>query len=177
MKVIYAYRSLVVALCAFTVAWFFFLPWIKVHSVPAAAFKRLCGGRQSAAIITTSGAGVPEMANGSCAKTMIQVLGRFFGSVENVDKKSYLVWILPILAIMVAAASIAWKGRWIVSVLLGLLCIAIAVGGTFKIVTTDLDGALFRVQICFSLWGILLAYGVAGAVHLISVPVEIESRR
>lgn len=177
MRGIHEYRNVIVAICAAIVVWFFFLPWIKVHSTTVGAMKGIVGGEHSAAIITASGAGVPGIANGPLARTLIEILGKLFGSIENADKKSYLVWIVPALAVVFMALSLACRGWWFVSALLGLLCMAIAMGATCKLLMTNLDGLLFRVQICFSLWAILTVFGIMGVVHLTSIPVEIGNAR
>lgn len=172
MNRIYSYRSAITAVCSACIIVCFFLPWITVHMKTAAAVNGLFGREMAASTFTTSGAGVPRLANGESAKTFIQVSGMFFGSVANADKKSYLVWIVPLLSIAMLAASLKFKGKWIVSAILGSLCAAIAIGVTCKLLLTDLNGLLIRVQLCWALWAILLAFAAISLAHFMSIPVE-----
>lgn len=172
MRRVHAYRGYIVALCSAAVVVCFFLPWIVVQAKPVAVFNELLGTERVASTLVIRGAEVPRMVDGPSQRLLIQVVGMFFGPVANLDRKSYLVWCAPILAVLVLIASWTYRGEWFASAMLGLLCGAIAVGVTGKILLTDLDGRLIRVLICRALWVTVLAFAVSSVVHFMSIPVE-----
>jgi|GEM_PF-854624 len=175
MQWLYRYRSAVVAVFTAVIVACFFLPWIKVHLTAAAAVKSLVGGSDSASMLTASGAGIPKLANGEFSKVFITVFGMFFSSVENADKKSYLVWVFPVLAVIILLASAALRGRWPASTVLGGISALIGVGAVVKVMMTNLNGLLVRVQICWPLWVIFLSFIAVGVVHFLSIKPERSS--
>jgi len=172
MQRLFKYRNVLVALCAAVIVSCFFTPWIKVHMTPAAAMKSLVGGNNSASMLTVTGAGIPKMANGEFSKIFIKVFGMFFSSVDNADKKSYLVWVIPVLAFVILLATVRLKGKWPASAILGGISAIAGAGAIVKILMTDLNGLLICVQICLPLWVTLLSFIAIGAVHLLCIRTE-----
>jgi len=150
----------------------FFLPWLRIRAAAAIAIKDIFRAGFSASALMTSRAGIPQFANGPSSKVFVRVFGLFFESVENADKKSYLVWLVAILPVIVSAVSIRFKGNWIASAVLGLLCAAVAMAATVKLAMTDLSGLVVRVQTCPALWITIAAYFLLGFVLLLSIPIE-----
>jgi len=172
MNKIYHFRALITKVSCALIVVCFFLPWITAHSDAAAAIKGFFGKDDSAIIFKTSGAGIPKIANGPEAKQFIKVAGMIFGDVKNADVKSYLVWLIPLLALIIFVVSTKFKGQWIASAAIGAISTILSVGATFKIMLSDLDAILIRVQINTGLWLIFLAYFALGVVHLVSAYLE-----
>ena len=86
--------------------------------------------------------------------------------MTDADKKSYAVWLLPLLAVALAAASwLFGKNKW-VNLVISDICILVFAIGVFKISTTDLDKAVLKVTIQPGIWIILWSYLLMGAVGL-----------
>ncbi|MFC1593246.1 hypothetical protein ACFL4C_04455, partial [Candidatus Omnitrophota bacterium] len=96
--------------------------------------------------------------NSSESRFMLSVIKIFMPGVKNADKKSYLIWIIPMLAvIMLIVKRYFDKNKW-VNLGLGLIGCAIFIVAVYKIGTTDLDKLVLRVNIAYGLWLILLGY-------------------
>ena len=76
------------------------------------------------------------------------------------------------LAVLILAASWKFRGPWIVSLILGSLCAAIAIGVTIKLYLTNMESYQMRVQICWACRAVWLAFAVLGLVHFLSIPME-----
>jgi len=172
MRRLYDFRTRIFLGLTAVIVGCFFLPWIRVHVTSVAAAKELMGASDSASVFSTSGAGVPQFANGRTQKIFIKVAGLFFKSVKDADKKSYLIWSVVVLAVVVAALSVALKGKWVASAILGALCLVVAIGATVKILMTDLRNLAITVQICWPLWTILGCFLLMGVAHAIGIPIE-----
>ena len=135
----------------------FFLPWVGVESVVTGGISKVFG-KEAKPITTISGFKVPIMANGSESKLMITIIKLFNPGVKEADKKSYLIWFVPGLSVILLA--VIWflgRNKW-ANLAVGLLGVILFAGATFKILTTDLDKAVVKVDIMYGLWLTLVGY-------------------
>ena len=173
MRALQEYRTAVVAFCAMLIFVSFFHPWIKVHMCLLASFKSLLGGSNSACVTSISGPEIPQMANGSLSKVLITFVGIFTSKVDNADMKSRLVWAIPVLAILVLAASWHYRRNWVAGMLIAILCLFVGIAGLIKLFLADTDTLLFRIQLCPALWITMITFIVIGLVHLVTFPEQI----
>lgn len=136
----------------------FFLPWVSVHSPAVAGISKVLTGKKQETIDSISGFDVPMLANSSESRFMIEVIQIFNPGIKNADKKSYLIWIVPLLAVaMLAALWLNFANKW-----LHLFCAAISFllffVSLYKIMTTDMDKLVLNVRIASGLWLVLYAY-------------------
>lgn len=144
----------------------FFLPWISVESQMIGSLSKVLTGKRQAAIDTVSGFSVPVMANSSESRFMITVIQIFNPGIKDADKKSFLIWGVPLFAVLLAIVMRFFdKNRW-VNLAIGIIGIGIFLGATYKILTTDLDKLVLRVNITFGLWLILGSYLLMGLLCL-----------
>jgi len=153
----------------------FFLPWVSVESKIAGGISGLFGGHRGdkgASLKQISGFEVPILANGPDARLMLGIAQLINPSVTDVNKKSYLVYAIPLLAIVMFLASLFWgANRW-VNLGLGIIGAGIFIVTVFKIQTTNLDKIILNVRIAAGLWLILWAYliiGFTGILRFINV--------
>lgn len=151
-----------VAVLAVIIVVSFFLPWIAVEAPVIGGLTKVLTGKAQASISAVSGYDVPVLANGPDSRFMISVIQIFNPGVKDADKKSYLIWGVPILAIVLAL--LMWfsgENKW-VSLAVGIIGVLIFIVGAYKISTTDFDKLVLRVRIAYGLWLVLVSYLIMG---------------
>jgi len=144
----------------------FFTPWVRVESRIAGGISKLVSGTKQSSLKEISGYQVPILANGPDAKFMISIIKLFNSAVTDADKKSWLIWGIPGLAVMLFLTSLfLGKNKW-VNLGMGILGIAIFSVATYKIKTTDLDKFILNIAIAPGLWLILWSYLAIGLTGL-----------
>jgi len=123
-----------------------------------------------------SGAQIPELANRKNVKVATSLVELFTKQRQNVGPMSYAVYLLPGIAIVLAAL-MAWLGhRRLVAIPIALLCAGIAGVGCWTLFTTNTKAA-FAIRIEWGLWASLLAYAVfALAVVASMLPEPMQQR-
>jgi len=144
----------------------FFMPWVSVSSDVAGSIAKLITGKEQAASISISGFQVPVLANGKESKMVISVIKIFQPGITHADKKSFLIWIIPFLAVAFYFLSNTFKDQKWVKLGMGVIGIAIFAVATFKIMTTDLDKVVLKVNIELGLWLILIGYLGIGIIQI-----------
>lgn len=168
------HRPMTIALAALIFLGFF-LPWVSVESEQAGWFTKIISGKSQEKIATISGFQVPIMANSEESRLIITIAKIFNPGIEGVDKKSFAIWIIPVLAIIFALlVHFLEKDKW-VNLAIGVIGVLIFVIAVFKIQTTDLDKAILRVRIGLGLWLILWSYLIMGILCLVRFKELIKS--
>ena len=146
-----------------------FLPWVGASSKQAGIFTKALTGKRQEGIARISGIQIPIMANREEARLTATIAQVFSPGIENVDKKSFLVLLIPLLAVVFMILNIAYgKKRW-TNILFCAIGITIFASALFKIITTDLDKIVLQIKIGIGMWLILYSYlaiGVIGALRL-----------
>jgi len=165
------YRTIMLILLV-VIAISFFMPWISVESPVVGGVTKVLTGKRQAAIDTISAFKVPILANSKESRFMISIIKIFNPGITNADKKSFLIWLVPGLALIIFVISwFFYKNKWanLVFAIIGCPIFFIAV---YKIITTDLDKLVLRVNIGLGLWLTLLGYlgiGVLGLINFIKL--------
>lgn len=149
----------------------FFLPWISVESRVAGGITRLISGKDDASLKKISGFQIPVLANGPDARLMIGIIKLFNPSVTDADKKSWLVWGIPGLSVVLAFLICFFGNNNWVDLGIGVLGAAIFSAVTFRILAINLDKFFMNVVIAPGLWMILWSYlgiGLAGFFKFVS---------
>lgn len=101
---------------------------------------------------TVSGYDIPTMINKKSSHVAIQLTQILFKDAKDLGKKSMLVYLLPLFAIVCMALAIAglrYKALVIVAALIGG---AIGIGGLYKLKATDLSNLPVQISIENGLW-------------------------
>ena len=164
------------ALAAFVWA-AFFCPWLRVESRPANDIKKAFGIRGESEMVRVSGYDIPEMANAKGSRVASAVGQLFSSDAKDVGKRSYRVWILPILASLLAVLTWLSVTRRRVALTIAVVGAAVFGLGTYKILAADLDGVLFVVHVASGLWLTLVAYLAMGLLNFRLFILANESRQ
>jgi len=150
----------------------FFLPWIGVESKAVGKITKILTGKEQARLDTISAFKVPILANSNESRFMISVIKIFNPGIKHADKKSFLIYAIPLLAAIMATASwFLYKNKWI-NLACAIIGCSVFFVAAYKIATTDLNKLVLNVNIGLGLWLTLLGYlgiGILGIVHFIKL--------
>jgi len=155
----------------------FFLPWISVKSEQVGMVSKVLTGKKQAVIDTISAFRVPILANGPDARFMLSVIKIFNPDVKDADKKSFLIWGIPFLAIVIFAVSHFFGNNKWVNLIIGVLGAVIFIVAAYKIKTTNLNKLVLNIEMGLGLWLTLWAFllmGVLGFIRFASFPRKAE---
>ena len=150
----------------------FFLPWVMVQSKQTGAFTKALTGKRQQNIAAISGFQVPVMANGDEARLISSIAKIFNPSVDNIGLKSFLVVVIPLLAVAIAGVNYLYeKNKWANAAVavLGILIFLVAI---FKLTTTDLDKLILQIKIGIGMWVTLISFlgiGIASALRAVEL--------
>jgi hypothetical protein len=163
-------HKILVLVCVSAIVLGFFLPWAQVESKQVGAITKALTGKRQESVDAISGFKIPIMANSDESRLAMSVIKIFNPGVENADKKSFLVWLIPILGLVILGLTFSLEtNRW-VNLAIAILGIAIFAVALYKIKTTDLDKLILQIKIGIGLWMILWGYlisGIAGAARFV----------
>ena len=114
-----------------------------------------------------SGVQIPQLANQQNAKVATAVFELLTSQRQHIGAKSYLVYLLPGLALL-CGLLLTFLGS-LVAVALGatLLCAAVAAGGFWKLLTTNTTALFIAITIGPGLWLSLWGYVAIAAAGLL----------
>lgn len=165
-------RNIALALAAVIVI-SFFLPWVSVEAGLAGKLTKMINiEEQKVQLYSISGFKVPILANSEESRLMITVIKIFEPNITNADKKSFLIWVVPILAIAMFFAGDIFKNNKWVFLGIGVMGVLIFLGSTIKILTTDLDKVVMKINIGYGFWLVLIGYlglGIMGAIKFLEI--------
>jgi len=101
---------------------------------------------------TVSGYQVPVLVNNETSKVAISLAQTFFKGAKDLDKKSYLVYLLPILGIVCALFAFWGRENKFYIVLMALLSGAVGIGGLYKLYTMNVSSQMVKISIQDGLW-------------------------
>lgn len=152
----------------------FFMPWIAVKSEQVGMVSKVLTGKKQAVIDNISAYQVPVMANGPDARLMLSVIKIFNPSVKDADKKSFLIWGIPLLAAIIFITGYFFgKNKW-VNLAIGIMGAAIFIVAVYKIKTTDLDKLVLKVEMGPGLWLTLWSFLLMGIAGFISFSASVK---
>lgn len=151
-------RDVIAVALAAVIVVSFFMPWVHVESQMIGSITKVLVGKRQAEIAGISGFDVPILANGPDARLMISIIKIFNPGVTDADKKSWLIWGVPIFAVLIFLAGLfLGNNKWF-NLVIGIIGIAIFVVGVYKIKTTDLDKLVLNAKIGLGVWLTLCGY-------------------
>lgn len=113
---------------------------------------------------SVSGYDIPTMLNRRESKAAISLGQIFFKDAEDMDRKSFAVYLLPILAIAcIALAVMGLKSRIAVIAML-VLSGTISIVGLYKLFTVNLSNLTVQIVIESGLWQTMYAYLIIAAI-------------
>ena len=142
----------------------FFLPWVQIESQQVGAFSKMLTGKRQVTLDRMSAFQVPLRANSSEARLAMSVLKIFAPNMQNADKKSFLIWIVPLCAVGMFLLRNILNKNMLVHLGIGVAGCLIFIIGLIKIVTADLDKLVLNVRIAPGLWLTLVGFLGIGVI-------------
>ena len=164
----------------------FFMPWAKVQASVTKASKELTGyadkelgdspfagkfikklDEVTGAISTMGdveiksivrGYKIPALVNSDSSKVALSLAQVLFKSAKGIDKKSYLVYLLPIFAVICAFLVIIGLKNKLYILLMTIIGGAISIGGLYNLLTMDLSSTIVKISIERGLWYTMYAF-------------------
>ena len=107
---------------------------------------------------TVRGYQVPILVNDKSSKVAISLAQIFFEETEDLDKKSYLVYLFPIAGVVCAVLVFLGDKNMIHIIAMTVLAGAISIVGLFKLYTLDVSSTMVKISIQSGLWAILYSF-------------------
>ena len=107
---------------------------------------------------TVRGYQVPIMVNDKSSKVAISLAQIFFKQADDLDKKSYLVYLFPIAGAVCALLAFLGDRNKIYTIAMTVLGGAIGIVGLFKLYTLDVGSTIVKISIQNGLWVILYSF-------------------
>jgi hypothetical protein len=145
----------------------FFLPWVHVE---APLVGKILTGTRQAELTSISGFSVPILVNGPDARLMARIIKIFNPAVTDADKKSWLIWGVPLFAIAIFLLGLFFTDNKWLNLAIAVIGIPIFLVGVYKIKTTDLNKLALNAKIGIGVWLTLCGYlglGLNGAVNFV----------
>ena len=148
----------------------FFLPWVMVESQQAGSFVKLFTGAEVKGLAAISGFNIPIMANSDDSRLIISIAKIFKPDIQDVDKKSILVVLIPILAVLILVVTSYFGKSRFFNLLIGIVGAVIFAAAMYKIKTTDLEKLILQIRIGSGMWITLYSYlgiGICGFLKVL----------
>lgn len=147
----------------------FFMPWVRIESQAVVGeLSKLLTGKEEKISQSLSGFQVPAMANQQDARLAIAVMKIINPESQKVDQESYLIWLVPLLAVVILILSIILAQNQWVHLAGGAIGVLIFIIGLYKINSMHMDQTFLNVSIESGIWLTLWAYLGLGLVELIN---------
>lgn len=117
-----------------------------------------------------SGYQIPKMVNDKTSKVALSLVQVFFKDAEDIDKKSYLVYLIPLFAIICALLAAFGLKNKIYVIIMAVIGGAISIGGLYNLLTMDISNMIVKISIAKGLWYTMYAYlaiSLAGIAWLV----------
>ena len=169
------FLGVVVAACV-VILMSFFMPWAKVNVSAVGVSKELeasaagtpfaskwVGSLKKATSALgdigdikiktmVTGYSIPTMINQKKSKVAISLMQIMFKSVENLDIKSYLVYLLPIFAIICAILAVLGQKMKLYIIAMLVISGTIAIAGLYNLLTMNVSSVAVKITIGKGLW-------------------------
>lgn len=195
-----------VVVCAIAVIFGFFMPWAKA-STSAGKMARgatsaaagmgkdapLLGGLfgkmdKATAKITSaadavsvkmsvSGYNIPQMMNTKSSQVAVALAGIFFKDAKDADKKSYAVYLMPILALVCIGLALVGMKNKIALIVMAVISGGISVGGLYTLMTTNLSNLAVAISIENGLWQTMYAYLLICVIGIVWVVLDLKEAK
>ena len=107
---------------------------------------------------TVRGYDIPRLVNNKTSKVALSLAQILFKGTEGLGAKSYLVYLLPLLAFV--SAALAVMGVKATQAVIAMLAVsgAISIGGLYNLYTADFSNLIIQIVIGKGLWQTMYAY-------------------
>jgi hypothetical protein len=164
----------------------FFMPWAKVDVSVTGVSKELASGAEGTVgklplgkkVISdidkvtsaiddlggvniqtkVSGYNIPNLVNNKTSKVALSLAEILFKSVKDLDLKSYLVYLLPLLAIACVLLALLGAKNKAYLIIMVIISGAVSIGGLYNINTMDTGSLAVKISIERGMWYTMYAF-------------------
>ena len=125
---------------------------------------------------TVSGYDIPTMTSKKSSHVAIQLAQLLFKDAKDLDKKSMLVYLLPLFAIAciaLAVTGLKYKASIIAAAIIGGV---IGIGGLYELIATDLSKLPVQISIENGLWQTMYGYLLISILGVVWLAVGEKSK-
>ena len=124
-----------------------------------------------------SGYDIPTLINKKNSQVAIAIASVMFKDVKDMDKKSMLVYLLPLLALVCICLAIVGLKTKITVIVMAVLSGGIAVGGLYNLMTIDLSKLPVQISIEQGLWQTMYAYLIISVIGIVWVALDLKEAK
>jgi len=128
-----------------------------IKGVDKAAYK-ISGIGDIQVKTAVSGYDIPTLINKKTSQIAIAIASTMFKDAKDLDKKSMLVYLLPLFALVCIGLGIVGMKNKIALIVMAVLSGGIAVGGLYNLMTVDLSSLPIQISIEQGLWQTMYSY-------------------
>lgn len=194
-----------IVICALAIIHAFFIPWAKASTTATKVAKSLTSqatgtlkdtpfagkflnifGKTTEKIAdlgdieiktAVSGYDIPTLVNKKSSKIAISIAQVMFKDAKELDKKSMLVYLLPLLALVCIALAVIGLKNKIAIIVMAILSGAIAVGGLYNLMTANLSNLVVTISIESGLWQTMYGYLLVCFLGIVWIVLDGKDRK
>lgn len=167
----------------------FFMPWVRASTSVTKVSEKVVSGLEGTPVAekfisglkkavtaieefgdiktVVSGYDIPKMVNNKSSKIAISFTQVFFGDVKDLDKKSMLVYLMPLFAIVCVILAITGLKYKSSIVIMAVPSGVISLGGIYNLSTAKLSSAMVQITIEKGLWLTLYGYLIISILSIL----------
>ncbi|MDP2929597.1 MAG: hypothetical protein Q8O01_06025 [Candidatus Omnitrophota bacterium] len=195
-----------VVICALAIVHAFFMPWAKASASATKVAKGLAKSAMGGMLentpfagkfirgldnatdkisdlgdikikTTVSGYDIPTLVNKETSQIAIAIASAMFKDVKDLDKKSMLVYLLPLLALVCIGLAIVGLKTKIAIIVMAVLSGGIAVGGLYNLMTVNLSNLPIQISIEQGVWQTMYAYLAISVIGIVWIVLDLKEAK
>jgi hypothetical protein len=155
-----------ISIFSFVIVLSFFLPWFSVEQIQTGALKRVFT-EEGVAILRLSGFNIPLQANGDNSNIILNLAKLFSPGLREFADKSWLIWLLPLVALSINWLSKKFKNSLIFNLCIALFGFTASLTAGYQVMNLNLKNLICRVELSGWFWIILLSFFMIGVLGLL----------
>lgn len=192
-----------VVICALAIVHAFFMPWAKASASATKVAKGLTKSATAGMLENTpfagkfirgldkatdkisdlgdiqiktavSGYDIPTLVNKKTSQIAIAIASVMFKDAKDLDKKSLLVYLLPLLALVCIGLAIIGLKNKIAVMAMTILSGGISAGGLYNLMTVNLSGLPIQISIEQGLWQTMYAYLMIAVIGIVWIALDLK---
>jgi len=195
-----------VVICALAIVHAFFMPWAKASASATKVAKGLTKSASAGMLANTpfagkfimgldkatdkisemgdiqiktavSGYDIPTLINKKTSQIAISIASVMFKDAKDLDKKSLLVYLVPLLALVCIGLVVFGLKNKIALIVMTVLSGGIAVGGLYNLMTVDLSKLPIQISIEQGLWQTMYSYLIIAVIGIIWIVLDLKEAK
>ena len=124
-----------------------------------------------------SGYDIPTLINKKTSQIAISIASIMFKDAKDLDKKSMLVYLLPLLALVCIALGVVGLKNKIALIVMAVLSGGIAAVGLYNLMTVNLSSLPVQISIEQGLWQTMYAYLIIFIIGIVWISLDMKEAK